>query len=233
MIKKPLFIFSLSLLLAINVFAQKDSIPSRRVILKLNPTQCFLQNLGASIQIPIITNWDIQLGLESNVGYDGELGYTSRIGICHFLSKKTYISFLLFYRHWKDYNINFYDSAPVNQISVESADEHASNTDDEVINPYSGFGSVDEGTGVPAYTIDNAIINVFGLDCVYGKQLPIFHSRHFIFEDYIGGGFRIKSIALQQFGHQYDHINYTSSKSASYFTLVPDAKLGFMIGYKF
>jgi hypothetical protein len=238
MIQKSLLIFCLSTL-AVNTFAQQDSTFNRKVILKFNPLECLIGSIdgeiGVSIQMPVIKGIDLDFGLGKNIYENGiGTGYTIRAGGYHFINQKNYISLQFFYRRWRSNNIEFYNQGGgLSQKDAENLDQDPSNANDESINPIWEISPVSEGPGIPAYTIDNAIINVFAVDFLYGKQMPLFRSRHFVFEDYIGGGFRIKNISLQQISYQWDHVNYYTNRSTSYSTWVPDMKLGFMIGYKF
>lgn len=245
--KKPLIIIFLSLLITASLFAQHDSVIKRGVILKINPLENILGaaeigEIGGVVQIPITHDYAFQLGFGINpYGYNSNdinsygivSGYTIRGGLFHFLNQRKYISFQFSYRRWIDNNVEFFCDQAFNQQSVENADETLSNTNDVIINPSASIFPLDVNEEENEnHTIDNAIINVYTFDFVYGKQIPLFHSKHFIFEYYMGGGFRVKDIMVQELQYQWDHVNYFPSKTASYTTWVPDVKLGIMIGFK-
>ncbi|MGP8214487.1 MAG: hypothetical protein ACLQQ4_02880 [Bacteroidia bacterium] len=245
--KKNLVILGLVFLYATTVFAQQDSTFKRGVIIKINPPEILLGaanfgEIGGFIQIPVNKNIDIQFGFGINnygsnssddVNANGSiLGYVIRAGLYHFLSEKKYISLQFFYRKWNDNNIEFYIPPSGSLQAAENADEDPSNTNDGIINPYSVISPLN-GDNTYGYTIDNAIINVYALDFVYGKQIPIFHSRHFIFEYYFGGGLRVKNITLHEIMYQVLGTNYNSTKSYTYNALFPDIKAGIMFGFKF
>lgn len=251
--KKKLFILTISLLLVANLFAQrgsiahKDSAFKRKVILEVNPALLIgvtgENEFGVYAQIPINNYVVILAGGGLNVYYSGfgtgninmSYGYSIRTGVSYFFNKKSYISIQLMYRKW----ITQFDNVSY----------YAEGFNNGILNPYDGIFNTPQtssglyGDGRPyPYDVDNVIMTSYGIDIVYGRQIPLFRAKHLIFEYYAGAGVRLNSYSIEKFGRYDDYLNVQdqiqyrplttpafSSEMIGYF----DMKLGFLIGYKF
>src|ERR1700722_17756334 len=120
MFKKPLFIFSLSLLFAVNTFAQKDSTYKRGITIKINPIQYILNaalqgtypaEYSGFIEVPIAKYWDIMVGYGYNEDTHGN-GNTIHFGLSALNTTHSFISLQFFYRIWNLTNIHNYTPAP-------------------------------------------------------------------------------------------------------------------------
>ncbi len=241
---------SIFIFLINHAIAQKDTGFFENIIVKINPTligTAILQEgeYGGVIQIPLFEgkdlssnygNMDVSIGYGYNKSFDpitakgapqpNGTGYTIRGGIYYFLKKEN-ISFQFFQRRW---NINgIYDLGKV-----------PGDPEDNIISPSTLISS--EGN-LPIYYLDNAVVNVYSADVVFGNQFP--HHRklgHLFFEWFIGAGIRYKAIDIEELG-SYDPNTapgngnpgiYYPLQSPIYFKetkIYPDFKLGFMVGF--
>jgi hypothetical protein len=267
--KKKSLIICFIVFWANSLFAQNDNRFFRNIIVKINPTLIgtgILQDgeYGGIIQFPLIRNarknvttyWEDEDGhfhQDKNIdsishrnidafiggGYNlnsdlsafsnepNGVGYTIRGGF-YFYQRKHYFSFQFFFRRW---NIN-----GIYGIGAYYADTW----ENDIINPY---GTIFDYTDdLNFYQVDNAVVNVYAADVLYGFQFP----RHrkpgrLFFECFIGAGIRVKNEELEEV-ETYDHSTplphgtpgtYYPVSTPSYSSaegVYPDVKLGFMVG---
>jgi hypothetical protein len=250
--KKQFFILAFLLLLRINLIAQndkriyKDSASGRGITLEINPTLllsavAFQGEYGIYGQIPLGNNGILILaGGGLNTSYLGggftkwTYGYIIRTGVSFPLNKDVYISVQLMYRKWG---------------TLDSVSNYSGVFDNSLLNPFDGlFNSPQRSTGpygngdpLP-YDVDNVTMTSYGIDVVFGRQVPLFKSKHFVFEWYIGAGVRLHSYSIEKIGRYDNYLNtsgqveYEPSATPIYsneVSVYPDLKLGCMIGYKF
>lgn len=263
--RKHLFILAILLLLAANLVAQndksthRDSAFIRGITLEVNPTLVLTEltrtgmgEIGAYIHKPLNNNISIYLGggYSSYENYVTKLieggghgtynsseslvpGYTLRAGVCYFLDTKIYISVQLMYRKWG---------------TLDSVNTYSGALDNGLLSPYSYLFPIQTtngayGNGPPyPYDVDNVTMTSYGIDVIFGHQTPLFKSKHFIFEYYLGAGVRLHSYSIEKIGRYDDYLNtagqveYKALPTPSYsneLTIYPDLKFGCMFGYKF
>ncbi|HXP49423.1 MAG TPA: hypothetical protein VN922_05690 [Bacteroidia bacterium] len=249
--KKQFSILAFLLLLSISLIAQndksiyKDSTSRRGITLEINPT-LLIETLaeegeyGLYGQIPVGENGiRILVGGGFNITNSGgeglTHGYSFRPGVSFPLNKKIYISIQLMYRKWLGI--------------LDSVANYSGVFNNSLLNPFVGFfGSPQTSTGpygnggrLP-YDVDNVTMTSYGIDVVFGRQVPLFKSEHFVFEWYIGAGIRLHSYSIEKIGRYDDYLNVSGQVQyeplptpiySNQVSVYPDLKLGCMIGYKF
>lgn len=150
-------------------------------------------------------------------------GYTIRAGIYCYKQKNKYLSLQLLYRHWDIKGIY-----------------NADGLIDNIISPSTLIFDAIES---PIDALENAIVNVYSADVVYGEQYPRQHKAgRVFFEWFVGGGIRLKLIKYEVLGNYDPNTASLGGVPAVYYPLstpqyfngwkiVPDFKLGIMIGF--
>lgn len=232
-----------------STFSQNDTGFFRNVLIKLNPTLILTGmttngEYGGIIQFPIertfgqngiFKNMDAYVGGGYNQNFDSYtaakqpngIGYTVRGGIYCYIKKKKYLSFQFFYRLWNIRGIYDKDYTP-------------DGSQDNIINPSEYIGG---NTDTPIQNLENATVNIYSGDVVYGKQYRFLgKSGRLFFEWYMGVGLRFKTIRLEELGY-YDPGTYNGPgdpgtyyplNNPKYFNeseIFPDVKLGVMVGF--
>jgi hypothetical protein len=246
--KKGSFLICFILFLAYSLFAQDDSSKQKNIIVKINPTLIGTAILsgaegerGVIIQFPVkgrlrgtlskYRSIDAFIGFGynqnsdtyTNAGEPNATGYTIRGGF-YFYREKKYLSVQFSFRTWNIKGIyDVYGQDPV----------------DNIISPST---AISDFIDMPFYSLENAIVNVYSADIVYGNQFP--HQRksgRLFFEWFVGTGLRFKTIKYEELGTYNPNASPNSGFPVIYYPLstpnyssetklFPDFKLGIMVG---
>ena len=213
------------------------------VIIKINPMliatgTTAVGEYGGIIQFPIeiLKNMDAYVGGGYNQNFDSYTaatqpngkGYTMRAGVYYQMKKKKYVSFQFFYRRWNIKSIYETEDGPI----------------DNITNPLTFLGDTYDVEHSIVTDFDNAKVNIYAVDIIYGKQYrPRGNRGGLFFEWFIGGGLRYKAIDFEELGN-YNSLTYLSygitpgtyqpfntPMHVAETSIYPDVKLGFMIGF--
>jgi hypothetical protein len=135
---------------------------------------------------------------------------------------KNYISLNASFREWK-------------LIEVSASSEPTiEDFDDFIINPITFFSSpISDGQNIFKYKAD-AFVWCYDVQDVF----DIVRTKNFIWQGYAGLGIRDKTIDLTYIGYYYSPSNLTfipemPSSAGTLYSIVPDIKLGLLIGFRF